>query len=204
MKRKILVLFMLLCIIISSTGCFNKKSQTNVSVYNANNSKGSQYAMSKDKTDLTEVQMCDKDNKNVYLYNVDKKIKSVVSSVVSPKKYINTVSVNDEWIVWVEDDVKVETDTLYDINWRAYARNLKTGEIIQVDKDKGIKVDPSAVYVEVEPYEFSLFGDKVVYVPIFAIVEVVYIATVTNNIYALSSSRVTTPTRFSLYCIDNL
>lgn len=106
---------------------------------------------------------CDENNKNVYLYNADKKNKSVVFSTVSPKKYINTVAVNDEWIVWVEDDVKVETDTLYDINWRAYAKNLKTGKIIQVDKDKGIKVDPSAVYVKVEPYEFSLFGDKVVY-----------------------------------------
>ncbi len=62
--------------------------------------------------------------------------------------------VPNEFLVFikVEDDVKVETDTLYDINWRAYARNLKTSEIIEFDKDKGIKVDPSAVYVKVEPY----------------------------------------------------
>ncbi len=193
MKRNILVLFMILCFIISSTGCFNKKSHTNVSNIHTKATKQDQYSLSNEKADLTQVQMgdknevvlrigtlpsnlrivgardeknfycCDENNKNVYLYNADKKNKSVVSSVVSPKKYINTVSVNDEWIVWVEDDVKVETDTLYDINWRAYAKNLKTGKIIQVDKDKGIKVDPSAVYVKVEPYEFSLFGDKVVY-----------------------------------------
>lgn len=193
MKRNILVLFMILCFIISSTGCFNKKSHTNVSNIHAKATKQDQYSLSNEKADLTQVQMgdknevvlrigtlpsnlrivgardektfycCDENNKNVYLYNADKKNKSVVFSTVSPKKYINTVAVNDEWIVWVEDDVKVETDTLYDINWRAYAKNLKTGKIIQVDKDKGIKVDPSAVYVKVEPYEFSLFGDKVVY-----------------------------------------
>ncbi|WP_024833246.1 hypothetical protein [Ruminiclostridium josui] len=193
MKRKFLVIFMLLCFIISSTGCFNKENQEKVSSYHTKDAKQEQYSLCNEKADLTQVKMgdkdeivsrtgvlpsnlrivgardekniycCDEDNKNVYLYNVDKKTKSVVSSTVNPKKYLNTVSVNDKWIVWVEDDVKVETDALYDINWRAYARNLKTSEIIQFDKDKGIKVDPSAVYVKVEPYEFSLFGDKVVY-----------------------------------------
>ncbi|EPR10556.1 hypothetical protein L323_13445 [Ruminiclostridium papyrosolvens C7] len=39
MKRKILVLFILLCFIISSTGCFNKKSQAKVSSYHTKDTK---------------------------------------------------------------------------------------------------------------------------------------------------------------------
>ncbi len=193
MKRKIIVLFMVLCFIISSISCHNNKGQVKVSSFHTVDTKKDPYSLNNEKADLTQVKLgdkdeivlrtgvlpsnlrivgardgknfycCDKDNRNVYLYNVDKKTKLVVSSTVSPKKYINTVSVNDKWIVWVEDDVKVETDTLYDINWSANAKNLETGEVIELDKDKHIKVKPGSVSYKVEPYEFSLSGDKVVY-----------------------------------------
>lgn len=193
MKRKISALIMLLCFLISLTGCFNKKSHVSVSSYQTNSVKRNQYAVKKDTANLTQPQLgdksevvlstgtlpsnlrivgvrdeknfycCDEDNKNIYLYNTDKKVKSVVLSTVNSKKYIKTVSANDKWIVWVEDSVKVETDTLYDINWSANAKNLITGEVVEFDKDKHIKVKPGSVNGKVEPYEFSLSGDKVVY-----------------------------------------
>lgn len=61
MKRKILVLFMLLCVITSSTGCFNQKSQTNVSSFHTKNTKNDQYSLSNEKTDLTQVKFGVKD-----------------------------------------------------------------------------------------------------------------------------------------------
>lgn len=184
MKRKKFALIMLIFLLISITGCFNGK-QTSKD-YQSNDTKESQYGMNDGNTgDKNEIILssgtfpgdlrvvgvldpknfycCDEDNKSIYLYNTEKKTKSIVVSAVSPENYIKAVSVNDKWVVWAEDSVKVEGVGKSDLNWSAYSKNLKTGEITEFDKDNGIKVESEAVSGKVEPYEFSVSGDKVVY-----------------------------------------
>jgi hypothetical protein len=44
----------------------------------------------------------------VYLFHVPDGTISRISCVISPKKYIKAITINEKWIVWVEDEVKIE------------------------------------------------------------------------------------------------
>jgi hypothetical protein len=104
-----------------------------------------------------------KDNKNIFIFNTEKQTKTLLRSSVSPNKYIKAISFNNDWMVWTEDEVEVEKDTTIEKDWNTYAQNLKTGELIDVDKYKNIKLDPDSIYKALEPKEISIYDDKVVY-----------------------------------------
>jgi len=103
-------------------------------------------------------------NQEVYLYHVPNGTTSKISVATSPNKYIKTITVNGKWMAWVEDEVKIEGDIKSQVNWSAYVRNLETGEVFEIDRYKNnIKPEPSAFYQAVEPKEFSIHGDYLVY-----------------------------------------
>jgi hypothetical protein len=190
MKRKILIAIML-CFLICIAGCAEEKSTNSKIDYQNDTASKRQFGMNKRNTDIIRegnksqiilssgtipnnirivgakdeknFYCCGADNKRVYIYNVDKKTKQILLSTVSSKKFIKTVSVNKKWVVWVEDEVEIEDDNSHDINWSTYAKNLETNEIIGLDKYKDIKLKPDSVSTRLEPYEFSLSEDKVVY-----------------------------------------
>ena len=60
MKRKILVLFMVLCFIISSIGCHNNKGQAKVSSFHTVDTKKDPCFLNNEKADLTQVKLGDK------------------------------------------------------------------------------------------------------------------------------------------------
>ncbi|WP_024833248.1 hypothetical protein [Ruminiclostridium josui] len=70
MKRKFLVIFILLCFIISSTGCFNKNNQEKVSSYHTKDAKQEQYSLCNEKADLTHVKIGDKDEIVLLRYTI--------------------------------------------------------------------------------------------------------------------------------------
>lgn len=190
MKRKILIAIMF-CFLICIAGCAEKKSINSKIDYQNDTVSKRQFGMNKRNADIIQegnkseiilssgtipndlrivgvkdeknYYCCGADNKKIFIYNVDKKTKQILVSTVSSKKYIKTVSVNEKWVVWVEDEVEIEDDYSHDINWSTYAKNLETSKIIELDKYKDIKLKPDSVYTRLEPYEFSLSGDKVVY-----------------------------------------
>lgn len=192
MNRKIIFIIVLFCFVLAYTGCTDRRNNiASETHYKDDAARKKQFSMNSSNADIVKegdprqiilssgtipnnlrivgvkdeknYYCCGSDNKKIYIYNIDKKSKSVLLSTVSSQKYIKEVSVNEKWVVWVEDEVKIEDDYSYDKNWSAYAKNLETGESIEFDKYKDIKLDPSSVYTRIEPCEFSLSGDKVVY-----------------------------------------
>ena len=134
MNRNTLILIIMSCFLLLNTGCSTKeKSTINESISQSNNTKEAKNSINAsanilegDKSEIIvssgtipdnlrivgvkdekNFYCCESDNKNIYIYNVEKGTKSVFISTVSPKKYMKTVCVNDKWILWVEDEVKV-------------------------------------------------------------------------------------------------
>ncbi|MDQ7095702.1 hypothetical protein REC12_19105 [Desulfosporosinus sp. PR] len=103
-------------------------------------------------------------HKAIYLYQVNNSSTSIINTVVAPNKYIKSCIFNENWIIWVEDEVEIESDNdVNEVNWATYARNLQTGEVIEVDKYKKIDLDKSTYYRALEPQALSEYGDKVVF-----------------------------------------
>lgn len=99
--------------------------------------------------------------KKLYLYNVETGKRTLFRSPIS-RKSIRTANINDKWLVWIEDEGKIESDSGSELNWIIYAENLETSKIIEIDRYKSIQLKP-AVYMALQPKELSLYDDKVVY-----------------------------------------
>lgn len=104
------------------------------------------------------------DRQKAYLFNIEDGSAQEVINVTSPDQYIKTIATNDKWLIWVEDGQKNEGGKSTEANWASYAKNLNTGKIIIVDQYND-QIDPGskAFYQQVEPLEFSIYGDYVVY-----------------------------------------
>lgn len=102
-------------------------------------------------------------NKNIIIYNVENRSKTVLVSTMSPEKYIKSICANENWIVWAEDEVQIEDDFSNEKNWSVYAKNLKTQELLEIDRYKEIKLEPASISKKIEPAEFSIYDDKIVY-----------------------------------------
>lgn len=102
--------------------------------------------------------------KNIYLYHASDSSTSPFITVISDNKFIKSCKFNENWVVWVEDEVEIEGDNIAnELNWATYAQNLRTGSIIEVDKYKEIILDSDTFFRALEPRELSIYGDNIVY-----------------------------------------
>lgn len=172
LKYKLIIILILTCLL---TGC---SSQTNITDGGQRSKDFERYNEVITKTgvipeNLSIIGVKDQNNfycfmgdnrQVVYLYHVSDEITSKVSTVISPDKYIKAITFNEKWMVWTEDEAKIEGDKTGDINWTSYAKNIITGEVFEIDRYKeNVKPSSAAFYQAIEPKEFSIYGDYLVY-----------------------------------------
>lgn len=80
-----------------------------------------------------EIVATDKDLNKILLYNLTTKKQSTIIEPLNRNHYIKNVVSNSDWIVWVEDEVLIQS-TDKPFKWIIGAKNLRTGKVITVDK----------------------------------------------------------------------
>lgn len=171
MKTKKYIYIIFICLIITFVGCSSLQTLNQNKMVKVGNNSEIIIKTGSIPNNLAIIGVKDEKNfyclngpnfKNIYLYNTETGTSTLFKSPVSSQNFIRTACINDKWLVWIEDEGKIESDPNSDINWTVYAQNLKTRKIIEIDKYKKIKLEP-AIYMALEPKELSLSGDKVVY-----------------------------------------
>jgi len=99
----------------------------------------------------------------VMTYTLDHKELKVVRKPVSDKSVIRLAHITGDWMIWEEDEDKIVYDDSYGKNWAIYAQNMKTEELIEIDKDKNIKASDNSVLIYTAPRSISVSNERFVY-----------------------------------------